>query len=240
MLYVVGIGCGNRNGLTIEAENVIAESDLIVGYTVYAELLKKIFPNKTYFTTSMRQEIDRVRYALEKSTKMTVSLVCSGDSEVYGMAALAYQLADEYKNIKLKTIAGVTSALSGGALLGAPLTNDFAVISLSDLLTPMDKILTRVELAARADMTIVLYNPASKGRPEHLKIICGKLLEILSPNTPCGYAKNVGRSGEESGVMSLSELQNFPADMFTTVFIGSSQTKIIGGKLVTERGYKDV
>ncbi len=240
MLYVVGIGCGSREGLTIEAENVIANSDLIVGYTVYTELMRKIYPEKTYFSTGMRQEVQRVRYALEKSTEMTVSLICSGDSEVYGMAALAYRLAIEYKNIKLKTIAGVTSALSAGALLGAPLTNDFAVISLSDLLTPMDKILTRIEYAARADMTIVIYNPASKGRPNHLKIICDKLLEILPANTPCGYAKNVGRSGEESAAVTLAELRSCPADMFTTVFIGSSQTKIIDGRLVTERGYKDV
>lgn len=240
-LYIVGFGCGSHDGMTFEAENAILKSDLIVGYTVYAELIKKYFPHKEYFSTGMRQEKERVRYALEQAKNgRTVSLICSGDSAVYGMAGLAYELSEEYPEVEIEPVPGVTAALSGGAILGAPLTNDHAVISLSDLLTPMEKIIDRVRYAALADLTIVLYNPSSKNRPDHLEKICGILLEIRSSETVCGYVKNIGRDGEESRVLTLAELKNTRVDMFTTVFIGNSETKVIGGKMVTPRGYKDV
>lgn len=237
-LYVVGFGCGSFEGMTVEARQVIEGCDLVVGYKVYTELLKQYFPQKEFFFTGMRQEKERVLYALEQSQNgRTVALVCSGDSEVYGMAGLAYQLSSEFPQVEIRTVAGLTAALSGGALLGAPLTHDFAVISLSDLLTPPEKIALRLECAAKADFVIAMYNPSSKSRPEHLKKACEIILKYRSPETVCGYAKNIGRSGEESGVMTLAELADFQADMFTTVFIGSSQTKIINGKMVTPRGY---
>ena len=237
-LYVVGFGCGSFGGMTEEARQIMERSDLIVGYKVYTELVKQFFPNKEYFSTGMRQEKDRVLYALEQAANgRTVSLVCSGDSEVYGMAGLAYELSEKYPQAEIQTVAGLTAALSGGALLGAPLTHEFAVISLSDLLTPSEKIALRLECAAQADFVIVLYNPSSKNRPEHLKKACEIILKHRSAETICGYAKNIGRNGEESGIMTLSRLAGFQADMFTTVFIGSSRTKIISGKMVTPRGY---
>lgn len=237
-LYVVGFGCGSFEGMTEEARLAIEKSDLIVGYKVYTELLKQFFPQKEYFFTGMRQEKERVLYALEQAADgRTVALVCSGDSEVYGMAGLAYELSAEFPQTEIQTVAGLTAALSGGALLGAPLTHDFAVISLSDLLTPPEKITLRLECAAKVDFVIALYNPSSKSRPEHLKKACEIILKYRSPETVCGYARNIGRSGEEYGVMTLAELADFKADMFTTVFIGSSQTKIINGKMVTPRGY---
>lgn len=241
MLYVVGFGCGSREGMTIEAENAIKTSDLIVGYTVYTELMKKFFSDKNYYSTGMRQEKERVRYALEQAENgKTVSLICSGDSEIYGMAGLAYELSEKYPNTEIVTVAGVTAALGGGAILGAPLTNDFAVISLSDLLTPAEKIITKIKCAAQADFTIVLYNPSSKKRADYLKKACEIIMQYKPPETVCGIAKNIGREGEESRTITLAELKNIQVDMFTTVFIGCSETKVINGKMVTKRGYKNV
>lgn len=240
-LYIVGFGGGSREGMTLAAHAAIGRSDLIVGYSVYCELMRKIFPDKEYFSTEMRGEKQRVLHALEQAQLgKTVALICSGDAEIYGMAGLAYELSERYPEVELETVAGVTAALSGGAMLGAPLTNDFAVISLSDLLTPAEKIEKRLRLAAEADITTVLYNPSSKKRADHLKKACGIFLEYRPPETVCGVVRNIGREGENSAVMRLDELADYAADMFTTVFIGSSETKIIRGKMVTPRGYRDV
>ncbi|MBQ8687659.1 MAG: precorrin-3B C(17)-methyltransferase [Ruminococcus sp.] len=240
-LYVVGFGCGSHKGMTLEAEAAVSESDLIVGYTVYAELLRQHFPDKEYYTTGMRQEKERVKMALAEAAKgKTVALVCSGDSAVYGMAGLAYELSAEYPDVEIQPVAGVTASLSGGAVLGAPLTHDFAVISLSDLLTPWEKIELRLRCAAEADFTIALYNPASRKRTDHLKRACRIMLCYKSPETVCGYVKNIGRAGQESHILTLGELQDVQTDMFTTVFIGNSETKEICGKMVTPRGYRNV
>lgn len=240
-LYIVGFGCGSREGMTIEAEKAIGRSDLIVGYTVYTELLREFFPEKEFYSTAMRQEKQRVEYALEQAESgRTVSLICSGDSAVYGMAGLAFALSEKYPNTEIEPVAGVTAALSGGAILGAPLTHDFAVISLSDLLTPIEKIFRRLKCAAEGDFTIALYNPSSKKRADYLEKACKILLEYKSPETVCGYVKNIGRKGQESRVLTLKELEKTQVDMFTTVFIGNSETRNIGGKMVTPRGYENV
>ena len=240
-LYIVGFGCGSREGMTAQAEKAILNSDLIVGYTVYADLMKRYFPEKDYYSTAMRQEKERVRYALsEAANGKTVSLICSGDSSVYGMAGLAYEMSYEFPKVEIECVAGITAALSGGAILGAPLTHDFAVISLSDLLTPMDKILHRLKCAAEGDFTIALYNPSSKKRADHLEKACDIMLRYKAPDTVCGYVRNIGREGQESCILTLGELKNKQVDMFTTVFIGNSETKIISGKMVTPRGYRNV
>lgn len=236
----MGFGAGDREGMTIAAERAISESNLIVGYTVYAELMKKYFPEKRYEVTPMRQERDRVILALERAQSETVSLICSGDSGIYGMAGLALELAENYPEVDIEIVPGVTAAVSGAAVLGAPLTHDFAVISLSDLLTPWDKIEKRLMLAAEADFTVVLYNPSSKKRADYLARACDIMLRHKSPETVCGYVKNIGREGEESHILTLSELRDTPVDMFTTVFVGSSETKAIGGRMVTPRGYRNV
>ena len=240
-LYIVGFGCGSREGMTAQAEKAILNSDLIVGYTVYADLMKRYFPEKDYYSTAMRQEKERVRYALsEAANGKTVSLICSGDSSVYGMAGLAYEMSYEFPKVEIECVAGITAALSGGAILGAPLTHDFVVISLSDLLTPMDKILHRLKCAAEGDFTIALYNPSSKKRADHLEKACDIMLRYKAPDTVCGYVRNIGREGQESCILTLGELKNKQVDMFTTVFIGNSETKIISGKMVTPRGYRNV
>ena len=238
MLYIVGIGSGSPDGLTGEAVNAINSSSLIVGYTVYCDLLRPVFPDKTFYSTGMRQEKERVRFALEQAVcGLDVSLVCSGDAGVYGMASLAFALAGDNSSARIKVVAGVTAALSGAALLGSPLTNDFAVISLSDLLTPWDVIEKRLEGAASGDLAIALYNPMSHKRTDNLRKACEIILKYRAEDTPCGIAANIGREGESCGILTLGELQNTAVDMFTTVFVGNSLTRVIGGKLVTPRGY---
>lgn len=238
MLYVVGFGSGSRENMTLEAEKIILKSDIIVGYTAYTDILKKYFPDKEYYSTGMRQERERVIYALENSRKKTVSLVCSGDSSVYGMAGLAIELSVNYPDVDIEIISGVTSALSGGAVLGSPLGHDFTVISLSDLLTPWDKIIKRIEYASISDCAIVIYNPSSKKRADYLSRACDMIMMYRNPDTICGIVRNIGREGQESRILTLSELKNTAVDMFTTVFIGNSETKVINGRMVTPRGYK--
>lgn len=240
MLYIVGIGPGSAGGMTLEAQAAISRSGVIVGYTVYNELLKPLFPDKEYVQTPMRREADRVRTALELAREDIVALVCSGDCGVYGMAGLALQLAEEYPGAEIEIVPGVTAALSGGAVLGAPLTHDFAVISLSDLLTPWEKIEKRLSCAAEGDFAIAIYNPSSSKRADYLRRACGIILKFRSGETVCGWVKNIGRNGEESGITTLSALGSLEADMFTTVFVGNSETCVVGGKMVTPRGYKDV
>ena len=237
-LYVVGFGAGEEPGMTVQAKQVIAQCDLVVGYTVYVELVKKVFPEKTYLSTGMRKETDRVELALQEASKgKKVALVCSGDSGVYGMACLAIELGQKYPEVSVEVVAGVTAALSGGAVLGAPLTHDFAVISLSDLLTPWEKIEKRLEAAAMADFSVVLYNPSSKKRADYLKRACDILMRHKSEDTICGCVRNIGREGEEKQIMTLAKLREQQVDMFTTVFIGNEQTKQIGTYMVTPRGY---
>lgn len=240
MLYVVGTGAGDREGMTLAAEQAILRSELIVGYTKYTELLRGIFPEKQYASTGMKQERERVELALKEAVHKDVSLICSGDPQLYGMAGLAYELSPGYPGVEIQVVPGVTAAFSGGAVLGSPLTHDFAVISLSDLLTPAEKIRRRLECAADCDMVIVLYNPSSKTRADYLKKACDIVLRYRSGETVCGYVRNIGRDGQESRILTLAELRETAVDMFTTVYIGSSETKVIGGKMVTPRGYRNV
>ncbi|NLU23708.1 MAG: precorrin-3B C(17)-methyltransferase [Clostridiales bacterium] len=238
-LFVVGIGPGSPDSLTIAARTAIESADILVGYGAYIDLVRPLFPQKPTFQTGMTREVDRCREALRLANEgKTVALVCSGDAGVYGMAGLILELRRDFPEVTVEIISGVTAALSGGALLGAPLTHDFAVISLSDLLTPWPLIEKRLLCAAEGDFAIALYNPASHKRPDYLAKACRLLMQHKSPDTVCGYVQNIGRTGERSVVLSLSELETAQVDMFTTVFIGSSQTKVIDGKMVTPRGYR--
>jgi len=171
---------------------------------------------------------------------MTVALICSGDAGVYGMSGLILELVGESDSPIVEVIPGVTAALSGGALLGAPLGHDFAVISLSDLLTPMELIEDRLLHAAKADLAICLYNPSSRKRSDYLRRACDIMLTAKKPETVCGIAKNIGREGESMELMTLSELRDTSTDMFTTVFIGNEKTKAVNGRMVTPRGYRNV
>lgn len=238
---VVGIGPGDYENMTVRADRALAGCDVIIGYHVYVELVKQRYPGKELLTTPMTQEVKRCQMALDLARQgREVAMVCSGDSGIYGMAALVYELRGENSDPEIQVIPGLTAACSGAAVLGAPLTHDFAVISLSDRLTPWEKIEKRLENAARADLSIVIYNPASRGRPDHLRRACEILLRQLPPDRLCGIASQIGREGESGWVLSLEELRTAPVDMFCTVFIGNSMTKTICGKLVTPRGYRDV
>ena len=240
-LIVVGIGPGDYENMTVRADRALQNCDCIVGYTVYVDLVKERYPDKEFLTTPMTRETQRCQMAIEEALKgKTVAMVCSGDSGIYGMAALIYELRGEKKEPEIEVIPGLTAACSGGALLGAPLTHDFAVISLSDRLTPWEKIAKRLECAAKSDLSIVLYNPRSKGRPDNLRMACDILLKYLPIDRPCGVAHYIGREGENRNFMTLGELRAAEADMFSTVFIGNAQTHMIGGEMVTPRGYRDV
>lgn len=234
------MGPGSYDQMTIRAAQALQEAQVIAGYSVYVELVKPHFPDKEYLVTPMRKEADRCRMAIDAACAgKSVAMISSGDAGVYGMAGLIYELA-QGRDLQIEVIPGVTAALSGGAVLGAPLTHDFAVISLSDLLTPWEKIEARLDMAARADFSIVLYNPSSMKRADYLRRAVEILLRHKAPETVCGAVRNIGRAGEAYELMSLTELADYQADMFTTVFIGNSQTRNLSGKMVTPRGYKDV
>lgn len=238
-LSVVGIGPGGREYMTLEAYEALKKSEVIAGYKVYINLLPEEFKDKETIVTGMRGEAKRCRLSLEEAAKgRTVSLICSGDAGVYGMASLVFELADNWPEVDIKIIPGVTAALSGSALLGSVLSNDFAVISLSDILTPEEKIIKRLKCAAEADLCIALYNPGSHGRPEALSRAADILLETLDGSTPVGITENISREGENCRICTLSELKKLEVNMFMTVFIGNSSTKVINGRLVTPRGYK--
>ena len=237
-VYVVGIGPGNAEGMTGQAVKVLNEAELLVGYNRYIELVRPLFPDKPVVATGMTHESERCRAALEAAVAgKTVAVVCSGDPGVYGMAGLVYELAAEYSPVDIEVIPGVSAAMAGAALLGAPLMHDFAVISLSDLLTPWETIARRLQSAASADFSICLYNPASHKRTGHLRLACDIILEHRQPDTVCGWVRNVGRTGCESGLLPLSGLREWRADMFCTIYIGNSSTSERAGKMVTPRGY---
>lgn len=240
-LIVVGIGPGNYENMTIKADRALQSCDAIIGYHVYVDLVKERYPDKEFLTTPMTQETKRCQMAIDLAKQgKTVAMVCSGDSGIYGMAALIYELRGECSAPEVEVIPGLTAACSGAALLGAPLTHDFAAISLSDRLTSWEKIEKRLEAAAVADLSIVLYNPASRGRPDHIRKACDILLRHLPEDRLCGVAQYIGRDGENKCFMTLGELRTATVDMFCTVFIGNEMTKEIAQNMVTPRGYRDV
>ena len=240
-IYVVGIGPGAYEKMTIEAARVLEKCDVIIGYTVYIDLVKDHFPGKTFLSTPMKKEKERCVLAFEEAAKgQEVAMICSGDAGVYGMAGLMYEVSVNYPDTELEIIPGVTAATGGAAVLGAPLIHDFCLISLSDLLTPWELIERRLEDAAHGDFVVCLYNPSSVKRHDYLSKACDIMMKHKSPDTVCGIVSNIGREGEAMKVMSLRELRDTEVDMFTTVFIGNSSTKEIKGRMVTPRGYRDV
>ena len=240
-IYVTGLGPGAADQMTIRAKKVLEKCPVIIGYTVYIDLIREEFPDKIFLSTPMRREADRCRMAFAEAQKgQDVAMVCSGDAGIYGMAGLICEIGKDYPDVGIEIVPGITAASGGAAVLGAPLMHDFAVISLSDLLTPWEKIEKRIRAAAEADFVICIYNPSSKKRADYLRKACGMILEYLKPETVCGIVRNIGRDGESYEILSLERLQDTQADMFTTVFIGNSNTMELNGRMVTPRGYKDV
>ena len=217
-VYVVGLGPGGEEFMTAQARAAMERADALCGYTVYVDLVKHLYPGKETYVTPMTRELERCRWALE--------------------TAALLQLAGEYGGAEVEVVPGVTSALSGAAVLGAPLMHDFCVISLSDLLTPWEQIERRLALAAAGDFSICLYNPSSKKRADYLRRACDILLREKSPDTVCGWVRNIGREGQQHRLLTLARLRDEQVDMFTTVFIGAATTQAVAGRMVTPRGYE--
>ncbi|MBQ2935497.1 MAG: precorrin-3B C(17)-methyltransferase [Lachnospiraceae bacterium] len=237
-IYVVGMGPGREDMMTGDAIQVLEQADVIIGYNVYLKLLGERFGQKEFLSTPMKQERERCVMCFEEAEKgKKVALICSGDAGVYGMASLMYEVGKQYPNIELVIISGITAACSGAAVLGAPLNHDFCVISLSDLLTPWEKIEKRLEAAAIGDFAMAIYNPSSHKRYDYLEKACDILLRHIEGERACGYVENIGRDGTKAVTCTLQELRNAKVNMFTTVFIGNSSSEILDGKLITKRGY---
>ncbi len=240
-IFCVGLGPGGEEQMTARAVQAIQHCDCVAGYPLYLELIAHLIDEKERIETPMKREVERCTAARDAALAgKTVAMVSSGDAGVYGMAGVLHEVCADYPELEIEVIPGVTAACAGAAVLGAPLIHDFAVISLSDLLTPWEKIEKRLRAAAEADFVICLYNPSSTKRADYLQRACDFVLESRAGDTPCGTVRNIGRAGELGELHTLAQLRDTKVDMFTTVIIGNSQTKIIGGKLVTPRGYKQI
>jgi len=238
-LYVVGFGPGGYEHMTKKAVDVIQKADVITGYTTYVNILKEFFPDKHYIATPMMQEVKRCELAVEEARKdQTVAMVSSGDSGIYGMAGIIYQVAEEKNaDIEIETVPGVTAASAAASVLGAPLMHDFAVISLSDLMTPLELIMKRVDCAGQGDFIVCLYNPKSKKRTDYVEQAADIMLKYRRPDTPAGIVRNAGRKDEHSCITTLEKLKDADIDMFSVVIIGNSQTYERNGRMITPRGY---
>ena len=236
---VVGFGPGGYEYMTVQAIEAMKAADLIVGYTTYIDLIRGIFPDKNFLNTPMTREVERCKIALEEARKgQQVALVSSGDSGIYGMAGIMLQVVQASgEDIPVRIIPGVTAASAGASMLGAPLMNDFAVISLSDLMVPLEQIMLRVQCAAEGDFVICLFNPKFRKRKFYLEKASVIVLNFRKPETPVGIVRRAGRENSSCELTTLKELKNAEVDMFTMVIIGNSTTYVRDGKMITPRGY---
>ena len=211
VIWIVGIGPGAREFMTGQAVAAIEASDVVVGYSKYVELIRNAFPGKEFRSTGMTREIERCALCFDLAAEgKRVALVCSGDAGVYGMASPMLELSAGYPDVE----------------------------RLSDLLTPWPVIEKRLTAAIEADFALAIYNPASHNRPDYLAKACGVMLRAgAREDRACGYVENIGRAGETAAVCTLGELKSRQVNMFTTVFIGNSQSYLLGNKIVTKRGY---
>jgi precorrin-3B C17-methyltransferase len=235
-LYVVGIGPGGWEHMTHKAVETIKKCQVVIGYTFYIELIKEYIQDKRVIQNGMKGELERCRRAVEEVRKgYDTCIISTGDAGLYGMAGPILELAGD---VEVEIIPGVSSAFCAAAEVGAPIMHDFCTISLSDLLTPWELIEKRLELAAQGDFVIALYNPKSKGRPEHLQRAIERILEHKKPDTPVALVKNAGREGNERKLVALESLDYDFVDMMTVVIIGNSNTMIKNGRMITPRGYQ--
>lgn len=234
-LYVVGIGPGGLDHMTLKAVKAIEESEIIVGYTKYIEFINPLIKDKTVVSTGMRGEVERCKQALELAKDKVVSIVSTGDAGIYGMAGLILEMRED-ENVEV--IPGVTASSAAASIVGAPLMHDNCNISLSDLMTPYDLIKKRVELAAEGDFIISLYNPKSHGRPLYLKECMDLVRKHRQGNTPIAVVKNALRDGQKSTIFTLDTFDDSEVDMFSIVIIGNSKSYIKEGQFITPRGYQ--
>lgn len=228
--------------MTPKAAAAIDEAEIIVGYNTYIALIRDRIAGKPVVGNGMRQEVERCQKAVDLAAEgRSVAVISSGDPGVYGMAGLVLELVQklpEDKRPACEIIPGLTAANTSAAALGAPLMHDYAVISLSDLMTPWEQIKKRARLAAKGDFVIAIYNPKSRGRADYLNQIRDIVLEFRSPETPVGIVRKAGRPGMNWTVSTLEKLPEEDVDMQSTVIIGNSNTYVSGGFMITPRGYK--
>jgi len=239
MLYVVGIGPGNKGEMTLNALKAIESSDVIVGYKTYIDLIDEMLTDKEVVMNGMRGEVERCTKAVELALEgKNVAVISSGDPGVYAMSGLVLEIISSRElKLEVEIIPGITSANGASASLGAPIMHDHAYISLSDLLTDFDLIKKRLALAAEGDFVICLFNPKSKGRPTHINDAREILLKHKSPETVVGIVKNAKRAGEKVTITTLGDMLNHPIDMTTMVVIGNSRTFKYDDFMITPRGY---
>jgi precorrin-3B C17-methyltransferase len=234
-LYVVGIGPGGKEHLTLKAIDILQKCSVIVGYTFYIELIREFIEGKTIITTGMTGEIERCKRAIQEvKNGADTCIVSTGDPGLYGMAGPILELAD---GIEVEIVPGVSSAFCAASEVGAPIMHDMCTISLSDLLTPWDVIEHRLEHAAQGDFVIALYNPKSKGRPKHIEKAVAILTKYKDATTPVALVKNAGRARTESKLVTLATIEYEFIDMKTVIIIGNKTTYIKDGKMITPRGY---
>lgn len=239
-IYVIGLGPGNREHTTKAAIDAINNSNIIVGYKTYVNLIKDLLEEKEVISSGMRKEIDRCEIALKYAEEGNiVSLISSGDAGVYGMAGIMTEvLLNKESNVKLEIVPGITAANAAGASLGAPIMHDYVTISLSDLLTDWNLIEKRLHCAGEGDFVTCIYNPKSKERQNQIVIAREILLKYKDKNTPVGIVKNAKRKDEEIVITTLEDMLESEIDMVTVVIVGNSMTYVKGGKMITPRGYK--
>lgn len=241
-IYVIGLGPGNLSTMTYQAREAIADSEAIVGYHVYVDQITTLITDQEIYANTMGQEKERCEKAIEMALSgKKVAMVCSGDAGLYGMSGLIFELIERdlaESKVDIQIVPGVTAAISCSSILGAPIVEDFCTISLSDYMTPYEKICLRIESAAKADFTIALYNPRSSKRPHYLKEAVGSILNFRDPRTPVGIVRNAYREDEVVIKTILSEIPYEDVDMFCTIIIGNSKTRWINDTMVTSRGYE--
>lgn len=236
-IYVVGLGPGNKENMTFRAYDVLKNSDIIIGYKTYIDLIEGMFPDKKIIKSYMKKEVARCEETLKLALEGNIiSLISSGDAGVYGMAGLMLEIADG--QVEVEIVPGITSANASASLGGAPIVHDSVNISLSNLLTDWELIKKRIDLASQGDFVITLYNPKSSGRPELINEARDIMLKHKRKDTPVLIARNVGREGENYDITTLSEMLDYEINMFSTVIIGNSNTKVVNNKMITPRGYK--
>lgn len=234
-LYVLGIGPGGKEHLTLKAIEVLEKCSVIVGYTFYVKLVEEFIQDKKVIQTGMTREIERCQAAInEVKNGNDTCLISTGDPGLYGMAGPALEMAED---IDVEIVPGVTAVFCAAAEMGAPIMHDFCTISLSDLLTPWPVIEKRLEMAARGDFVISLYNPKSKGRQTHIEKAIDIVIQHIDHNPPVALVKNAGRDGNENRLVTLAAMDFDFIDMKTVVVIGNSQTFVRNGKMITPRGY---
>ncbi len=236
MISLIGIG-SKREHITLKAVDKIKEADVVIAYYPYLEHIQDLLEGKEVYERGMGDEMERVELAIELEQEgHNVAIISSGDPGIYGMANVYFQIIDKYEDLEFEVIPGVTAATYSASALGAPL-HDMAIISLSDLLTPLEEIQRKIKHAAISDLVIAFYNPKSKRRTKPFETACDILLENRNPETPVGIVKTEGTE-TITEICKLKELKDKEINMSTTIIVGNSMTYVKKNKMITPRGYK--